>query len=184
MEKIEMPLYNLGLKRVGQLGIVTADLEKTAKQLGLLLNLKTWYRSKIREQEVYYRGKKIDLEMDFLLAYSGGLEIELIGLQTTAENIYSHIHRAGGGLHHLGCFTSRLDDQVKTLQKAGVEVLQHGRIITEGGTVSRYAYFDTADRYGIVLELIESRLRGIPVPHSKATMQIGLVAGDVEKLHI
>jgi catechol 2,3-dioxygenase-like lactoylglutathione lyase family enzyme len=179
---VDQAIKKFDLPKVGQIGIVARDLESMVQQYAKLLDLNPWFRMKAKEQDVYFRGEKINMELDLIFAYSGGVQIELISLKSEEENIFSEVWHKGGGLHHLGFFVSDLDRKVSTFKAAGIEVLQHGRIKTSGGTVSKYAYLDTAHQCGTFLELIESRLKGrLPLPQTKLMMRIGSLTGDVEK---
>lgn len=120
-----------------------------------------------------------------LFAYSGKVQIELIGVMSKEESVYSEVINKGGGLHHLGFFVSDFDQRISSLKEAGVEVIQQGYINTAGGTTSKFAYLDTVERCGINIELIETKLKGrFSVPQTKFMMQIGTLTGDVEKINV
>lgn len=183
MQSLNSTIEKFRLPRVGQIGIVLQDLEEMLPQYSLLLNLRPWFRSKTKEQEVYYRGKKIDIRLDLRLAFSGSIEIEVIGANSNEENVYTDVLNKGGGLHHLGFFVNDFDKRLQKFKSAGYEVLQQGQFLTYGGSITKFAYLDTIEQCGVILELIESKIGGrIPVPHTKFMMGIGSLTGDVEKL--
>ncbi len=183
MKQVDQTIQKFRLPKVGQIGIVVRNMGAVLPQYARLLNVNPWFRSKTVEQEVTYRGKKISMDLDLLLGYSGRMEVELIGVGSEEENIYTEVLRKGGGLHHLGFFVSDFDRRMLTLKNTGVKVLQQGRIATGGGSITQYAYLNTVEQCGVILELIESKLKGrIPVPHTKFMMGIGSLTGDVEKL--
>jgi len=48
-----------------------------------------WYRSNTVKHEAIYRGNPIDPEVDIVLAFQGGVEIEIIQVKGKKENVYS-----------------------------------------------------------------------------------------------
>jgi hypothetical protein len=148
-----------------------------------LHRIRPWFRSRTADNEVFYRGKPIRLDLDIVLAFQGGMEIELIQVKSGDECVYSDLLRKSeGGIHHLGFFVSAYDARLAKMQEAGISVLQSGSIVTKGSAVTRYAYFDTRGQCGIITEIIETKLMGLPMPHAKLMMNIGCITGDVERV--
>jgi methylmalonyl-CoA/ethylmalonyl-CoA epimerase len=68
----------------------------------------------------------------------------------------------GEGLHHLGYFVENIETAITEMQARGYEVVQSGRGLgVDGG--GAYAYFDTVDPLGCMLEAIEPPRR-LPDP--------------------
>ena len=169
------------LPKVSQIGIVVPDIGKAVRYYSKILNIKPWFRSKTESNNAFFKGESFTLELDIALAFSGSLEIELIQMLTDRECIYSDImKKQGGGLHHIGTMVSVFDKKLDQLRTMGIEVIQSGVIKTVGGAVTNYAYLDTVSTCGIISEIIESKLVGIPVFHNNFMMHVGRITGDID----
>ena len=178
-------ISRMKLPKVNQIGILVKDIPEAVVYYTKLLNIGNWYRSNTVENEAIYRGKPINIEGDIVIAFQGGMEIELIQVKSKEENVYSDmLAKSGGGIHHLGITVSSYDKKMEEMKANGIEVLQSGVITTKGSAVSRYAYFDTIRQCGIISEFIATTLIGIPMPHCKFIMDIGCITGDVERVKI
>ena len=174
---------SLGLPRLRQLGIVIKDIEKAMEFYSNFLNIKPWYRAKFAEQEILYDGKETEIELDIVLSYSRGLQVELIQIKGGDENIYvKHLEEHGEGLHHLGFYVSNIEKKVKQVEEMEIEVIQSGSLKTQGGALTRFVYFDTSHICGYITEFIETRLFGFKVPQSKIMLSLGSLTGDVSKV--
>lgn len=78
-------------------------------------------------------------------------------------NVYTeHLDVHGEGLHHLGYFVDDIEMAIAEMQALGYEVVQAGRGLGVDGD-GAYAYFDTVDALGCMLEAIEPPRR-LPDP--------------------
>ena len=178
-------ISRIKLPNVNQIGILVKDIPEAVAYYTKLLNIGHWYRSNTIKHEIIYRGKPINAEADIVLAFQGGVEIELIQVKSKEENVYSDmLAKSGGGIHHLGFTVSGYDDKLKKMKANGIEVLQSGVITTKGSAITRYAYLDTIKQCGIISELIATTLKGLPMPHCKFIMDIGCITGDVERVKV
>jgi methylmalonyl-CoA/ethylmalonyl-CoA epimerase len=178
-------ISRMKLSNSNQIGILVKDIPKAVEHYSKLLNIGPWFRSKTVEHEVFYRGKPISLDLDIVLAFQGGMEIELIQVKGGDECVYSDLLRkSGGGIHHLGFLVSSCDAKLANMKEAGINVLQSGIITTKGSAVTRYAYLDTTEQCGIITEIIETKLKGLLMPHGKLIMGIGCITGDVERVKV
>ena len=176
---------NLGVSKIGQIGIVVKDIARSMEYFSGLYDVGPWYRTKLAEEEMYYRGRKIDLKLDITIAFTGGVEIELIQVISGDENIYSSIlEKQGGGVHHLGFLVTGFDRKLEAVRAMGVTPLQWGRLKTSGGAVTRFAYLDTIETCGVITEFIESKLYGVVTPHTGLLMEIGRLTGDVARVKL
>lgn len=174
-------MKGMKLPKVSQIGIVVPDIGKAVRHYSKFLNIKPWFRSKTASNDAVFKGESISLELDIALAFSGGVEIELIQMLTDRECIYSDImKKQGGGLHHIGATVRGFDKKLMQLRAAGIGVIQSGVIKTVGGAVTKYAYMDTVSTCGIISEIIESKLGGIPVFHNHFMMHVGRLTGDID----
>lgn len=178
-------LNQMKLPNVNQIGILVKDIPEAVAYYTKLLNIGPWYRSNTVKHEAVYRGKPINPELDIVLAFQGGVEIELIQVKGKTENVYSDmLAKCGGGIHHLGFTVMGYDKKLEQMKANGVEVLQSGVITTKGSAVTRYVYLDTIKQCGIISELIATTLIGLPMPHCKLIMDIGCITGDVERVKV
>jgi len=170
---------------MGQLGIVVKSIDRSLPYYSKVLNIKPWYRAEIEETEIFYKEKPIDVELDLAVGYSGALQFELIEVGKGDRNIYTDlIEKQGEGLHHLGFVVSEFDKGVETLRKYGFQRLQHGTLKTKGKAITRFAYFDSIEHCGYIIELIQTTLLGISVGQSRFLMKLGKVLGDINTIPI
>jgi hypothetical protein len=173
-------LKKLNLPAMGQLGIVVEDIQQSIEHYSNLLNISTWYRAKIIKSHIHYRDNPIDLELDIVVGYSGALQFELIQVLKGETNIYTDlINTQRQGVHHIGFVVSNITHKIGVLKNAGFDLVQHGTFETKGRAITRFAYFDTADQFGYITELIQTTLLGINVGMSRWMMKIGRAKGDV-----
>lgn len=173
-------LKALKLPAMGQLGIVVKKLDQALPYYKDVLNIRTWYRANIVEEEIYYKNRPIELNLNVAIGYSGSLQFELIEVAGGEESIYSVLlDTAGEGLHHLGFIVSDIHKKTEMLRQAGFVPIQYGHLKTRGGAITRFAYFDTRDACGYILELIETTLLGVNVGMSRFMVSVGRVLGDI-----
>ncbi|MCK8683283.1 VOC family protein [Pseudomonas umsongensis] len=98
----------------------------------------------------HYLGQPLDLQMTAAMAYSDGLQIELIKQHDQAPTLFTQRRPAKGGVHHVAAMTDDLDASLAYLQARGGSCLQ-GAQIPGGG---RVAYVEVGGDAGI-LELAE-----------------------------
>ncbi len=178
-------IRRIKLSNSNQIGILVKDITKAVAYYSKILNIGPWFRTNMVENKVFYKGKPISLDADIVLAFQGGMEIELIQVKGGDESIYSDLLRkSGGGIHHIGFVVSGFDAKLARMKEAGINVLQSGSISTKGSAVTRYAYLDTTAQCGIISELIETKSFGLPMPHARFIMNIGCLLGDVERVKV
>ena len=178
-------ISRIKLPNVNQIGILVKDIPDAVVYYTKLLNIGNWYRSNTVKHETIYRGKPINIEADIVIAFQGGMEIELIQVKSKEENVYSDmLTKSSGGIHHLGITVLCYDKKIEEMKANGIEVLQSGVITTKGSAITRYAYLDTIKQCGIISEFIATTLIGLPMPHCKLIMDIGCITGDVERVKV
>ncbi len=173
----------LGLPRVYQLGIVVQSVEKALPFYTEFMGIRPWYRGKVAEMTTIYQGVEIDADVDMVFGYSGRLMIEIIEPKRGDDNIYSeHLKTQGEGLHHLGVEVRDYDGYMKKVGAMGIPIIQSGALKSKGGAMSRFAYIDTTGWCGYPIEIMETRLFGLPVGKGKFMMNVGCLLGDAEKV--
>jgi methylmalonyl-CoA/ethylmalonyl-CoA epimerase len=174
----------LKLSQLHQIGIVASDWKKIARSFSNNFNVSKWYKTIPNgKDDVFFRGTRIDTKFEIVLAFFGNVQVEVIQPVSGENNCYTeHLETKGGGLHHLGFCISDIDNRVKCAESKGIKVLQSGAIRSNGGAITKYAYLDSLESCGVIVELIETRLYGIPMPMSPLVMKIGCITGALERV--
>jgi catechol 2,3-dioxygenase-like lactoylglutathione lyase family enzyme len=140
------------------------DLERTMEQWSRL-GLGPWRVHDLGPnwvREMRFRGKPQTTAVRYAAADWGPLNFELIE-PGEEPNVYTeHLAAHGEGLHHLGYLVDDIDDAVATMERLGFPVVQTGRGLGVDGD-GAYAYFDTVEALGCMLEAIEPP-RKLPEP--------------------
>jgi catechol 2,3-dioxygenase-like lactoylglutathione lyase family enzyme len=174
-------LSSLKLPAIRQQGIIVKSIDQSVPYYRQVLNIHPWYRIHFEEEEIYYEGRRIDLELKIAVGYSGPLQFELIEVVGGEDNIYTElINHQTQGLHHIGFEVSNFQKKTELLRNAGFTPIQHGILKTKGNTVIRFAYFDTMACFGYILELIETTLFGVHVGMSPFMCKLGALIGELE----
>lgn len=176
-------IKELNLPEIRQFGYVVKDIDTAVSDFSNLFKIKPWFRAKFAEQTVYYQDKEIDIEIDTAIAFDGKLEYQLIEVKSGQDNIYTDfINQQGEGLHHLGIFVTDIDLRLRQLREKGVNAAQSGTMKSKGGAITKFAYLDTEDSCGIILELVETKYLGFNMGVSKFLLNVGNLTGDVSKI--
>ena len=143
----------LQLKRLVQIGIVVADLNRTTQLLTALFGigpfrLVEWPDR--AESKYYYRGVEEDIRIRQAFVGLGDVEVELIQPVEGRSGYGDFLGQAGGGIHHILFEVSDIDPVIQELAKSGVTVLQSGTGIRPG---TRWALLDTREMLGFYVEL-------------------------------
>jgi catechol 2,3-dioxygenase-like lactoylglutathione lyase family enzyme len=112
--------------------------------------------------DMTFRGNPQLTACRFASADSGDLNFELIE-PGEEPNVYTeHLETHGEGLHHLGYFVADIQGAIDAMEALGYQVVQSGRRLGVDGD-GAYAYFDTVERLGCMLEAIQPP-RQLPEP--------------------
>lgn len=178
-------IKTLTFGKVNQLGFVVENLENALKNFRDKLGIRNWYRPLISDKSegsILYRGSRIPPQWDFVVGYLGSLQFELVAA-TGGKNIYTeHLEKHGEGLHHICFFVSDMKNKLAAYKKMEIEPIQSGTIISKGGAITNYAYLDGMRVNGLIIEIIETRLYGMPIKMSPLMMQVGRMKGDLKKV--
>jgi len=145
-----------GTAPVHQIGIVVASCDDAVTRYTALLGYNEWRRSTFGPEDVgrmTLRGA--DAEYSMRLAFAGSApELELIE-PAGGDSLYSEwLAERGEGLHHLAVVVGSLDETTETMERAGFANIQSGHGFAPDGK-GGYAYFDTVDALGFILEAVE-----------------------------
>jgi methylmalonyl-CoA/ethylmalonyl-CoA epimerase len=152
-----LPRLRLGFPlQADQVGILVPDLEEGARRFASLYGVdewRVWTYGPAIASAMTYRGAPARYSMRIALG-GAGPQLELIE-PLEGRTLYAEwIERHGYGLHHVGTRVEDVAAAARELQAAGLELIQSGTgygLDGDGG----YAYFDTEDLLGYVVELIE-----------------------------
>ena len=141
------------LKRLVQIGIVVADLDRTTKLLTSLFGIGPFRFVEWPdrpESKYYYRGAEEHIRIKQAFVQLGDVEVELIQPLEGRNGYQDFLDETGGGIHHVLFEVPDIDPVIQELAKSGVTVLQSGTGIRPG---TRWALLDTQKLLGFLLEL-------------------------------
>jgi catechol 2,3-dioxygenase-like lactoylglutathione lyase family enzyme len=149
---------------VTQMALVVRDLDR-AMAYWSRLGIGPWQVYTFgphRVQDMVYRGQARPYGFKFAICGNAITSFELIE-STAGPNIYDeHLAAHGEGLHHLGYFVDDINAAVAAMAERGFAVTQSGHGFGADGD-GFYAYFDTEEQLGCVLEAVQAP-RALPPP--------------------
>jgi len=139
-----------------QIGILVRDLETAARRYSAVWGngpWRCWTYGPALLSEQRYRGGPARFAVRVALN-SATPQIELLQ-PIEGPSIYEEwLERHGESLHHVAVAVDSLDGAIASMERAGYGCIQLGRgfgLDGDGG----FAYFDTEDELGVVLEAVE-----------------------------
>lgn len=148
---------------VAQVGILVPDLGAGIATWSALLGTDDWLVYTYGPETVPrlgYRGGPGAFRMRVALTGSSP-QVELIE-SLEGPSIYTEwIEQHGFGLHHLGFRVPSAEEAVRRVTAGGIALLQSGSGYGEDGD-GGFAYFDTQDSVGLIVEAIEVPRRRRP----------------------
>jgi len=130
-----------------QLGYVYKDIEKQAKIMESVYGVSEFTVFDPVKLRINYRGVKTKITVRGAFGQYNKTQLELIQL-IEGDSIYKEFLDQGReGLHHVLYVVDNLKAVINKYKEAGIEVIQSGRIMT-----SSYAYMDTEEKLGIIVE--------------------------------
>ena len=149
---------------VAQVGLIVDDLDKAVQTYWRSFGIGPWdfyTYGKPLVKRMTYRGQPGEYSMRIALSYAGPLRVELIEM-LEGESIYAEfVEEHGYGLHHFGVLVEDMEKAISQAEHAGLTVIQDGAGFGLDGD-GHFAYLDTEDRIGVVVELIERPKRRVP----------------------
>lgn len=138
-----------------QIAWVVDDIERASRAWAEALGVEVpkWSLTDPREQaNTSYRGKPTEARAKLAFFRLGQVSIELIEPVGGPSTWRDGLGEGGCRVHHVAFHVKDADRAVAHLQGQGAAVVQTGDYA--GG---RYVYLDTAERLGVVLELLADR---------------------------
>ncbi|KUG22237.1 hypothetical protein ASZ90_007969 [hydrocarbon metagenome] len=151
---------------IRQLGIVVANVETAAAELENK-GMGPFFIASDTLDMWNERGKNKTFSGKVGLACHKGYEIELLEPGTGSNFYKSCVKKGRMVLQHLGFSVKNVDSFKRKLEESGNKTWVRGRIKSLG-LVTEFAYMDTLKQAGIITELIDMRIFGVPLknPHA------------------
>jgi methylmalonyl-CoA/ethylmalonyl-CoA epimerase len=153
---------NLHMPRLSQIGIYVKNMEESIEQYEKVFGIGPWL---VLEGETEYcldRGREVTVTGRIGMGYTGKIQLELIQIIAGSNLYLDTLGDRDEGLHHLGFEVDNLEERLQACREAGIEVLQRGTLKQLGLTID-YAYLDTLDSVGVILEFIQTRFLGLKI---------------------
>ena len=145
---LNIDLSNL---KVEQYGFVFKDVEKQAKIMESIYGIPKFAMLEDEDYPIEYRGKESKISTKIAISRFFNTQVELIEL-VKGDCIYKEFLDAGReGFQHVSFFIEDLDSYIDAFKKGGFEVIHYGQIGKQ-----RFAYFDTEESFGLLLEFQET----------------------------
>lgn len=115
---------------VGQIGYVVNDLEAAVRSWYESTGIGPWrLLEHIELDDFEYEGQPSPMDMSIALAYSGGVQIELIQQHNDAPSMYRELlDTYGEGAQHICFYPADYDAAMATAAEHGLTVGQHGSL--------------------------------------------------------
>jgi catechol 2,3-dioxygenase-like lactoylglutathione lyase family enzyme len=143
-----------------QVALVVRDLERAVGDLDALVGAGPWRGYVFGPETVEgleYQGRAADWSVRVVLN-DRRPQYELIE-SVAGPNIYTDwLEARGEGLHHIAYAVASVDEAAARMTAAGHPVIQRGHSFGADGD-GAFAYFDTAETLGFILEAVESPRR-------------------------
>lgn len=136
-----------------QIGMVVNDARKTADTLTKKFGVGPFVEEVYPGVEAEIHGKPGDYK---LLAFStnlGPVELEIVQVLEGEPIHKEFLRERGEGMHHIGLYVENFDKELSKWERAGHKVLQKSRLPPPYPKTGGYAYIDTEDLIGVILEL-------------------------------
>jgi catechol 2,3-dioxygenase-like lactoylglutathione lyase family enzyme len=159
-------MNELGRFRLGfpaQVAFLVEDIDKAAELYGSLFGIERWNHYYYDENFVpvrEYMGQAGTYSMKLALGGENP-QVELIQAVEGPSIYHDFLDAHGYGLHHIGVVVDDLNDELRSMLEAGYEPIQRGEGYGVDGD-GAFAYFDTTNALGVIIELIELPMQRRP----------------------
>ena len=147
---------NLGNLKIQHICYIYKEPEKHANLMESLLNMPKFEFSEDLDHPAIYRGKDTKFSIKIGMSRCFSTSIEMFQW-LKGDCIYKEfVDSQKEGLHHFGYFVDNLSSYIDAFKRKGIDVIQSGIFPPK----LKYAYMDTAEIFGVVIELMELVKRG------------------------
>ena len=193
------PVADMKNEKIVGIGIVVADVAKTAKRYSEIFGVGPWLFYDLTPTDVTLHGKplgEVDTGIRMARADLTGLKIELIQPLYGPGAHMDFYQKHGEGVHHISFGkVDNYDAVVSGLQSKGIGIEMQGTVEGAGN----FTHLDTVQELGSIFEIVKSLSPGAseelipwgvyspPAPplwkmEGKRINQIGLVVDDAEEM--
>jgi len=140
---------------VMQICFVTDDVVKSAKWFSDLTGKpmpKEGRAASPEEAKAIYNGTPADVGCRIMMFEFGNIDVEFLEPGPEKSAWRDLLEQKGPGCHHIAFRTRNLTKRNKYLEDKGHRLLQRGEF---DGSHGRYAYYDTVNDLGVMIELLE-----------------------------
>jgi catechol 2,3-dioxygenase-like lactoylglutathione lyase family enzyme len=156
----------LRLTKTGQIGYVITDINKTIAYYKNTFGISPWMLLDARPEPCIEKGKEVHPLLRIALAYQGSIQLELIQVVEGESFHLNHVKEGREEAHHLGFMVQGINKRLDSCREMGIGIVQRGTIRASGIVVD-YAYLDTVDQTGIIIELLQWRVGPVPLPMNR-----------------
>jgi methylmalonyl-CoA/ethylmalonyl-CoA epimerase len=156
----------LRLPKTGQIGYVITDMNKTIAYYKNVFGISPWMLLDARPEPCIEKGKEVHPLLRIALAYQGSVQLELIQVVEGESFHLNHVKEGREKAHHLGFMVQDINKRLDSCREMGIGIVQRGTIRASGIVVD-YAYLDTVDQTGIIIELLQWRVGPVPLPMNR-----------------
>lgn len=148
---------SLRFPRIGQVGVVVRDIEKTIEYYSSMFGIGPFDIYDFEPQRAWLHGKEVEsFKLKIGMANLGEMKLELIqvieGVLPHRDFLITH----GEGLQHLGFYVDNYDEWKSYAQEKGIEILCEAEVEDEVRGKRRAFYMDSSEIGGVLFELIET----------------------------
>ncbi len=159
-KKLEVLPQKFDQSRIDQLGFLVDDVQIARRECGRNFGIKYWYIPQIKESEIYNGQSRLDQNFTIAIGYANGVQIEVFRVDGQDNDIlYGNKPAEDLTLHHVGFFVGDVELNRDGMRKRNIKEIQNGQFSFARRSRTKFAYFDTADLFGVNIEFIENRFR-------------------------
>jgi methylmalonyl-CoA/ethylmalonyl-CoA epimerase len=154
---MEMTGPSVGIGSIDQVAVVVRDLDAAMERYTNEFGIGPWSVYTFSPDWIdgmTFLGNEQPYSMKLALTQVGDVMYELIEPGQGPNSYEEFLNEHGEGLHHLGYFVEDIEAAIEEMEEKGYPLLQSGRgfgIQNDGG----YAYFETENALGCIVEAIE-----------------------------
>jgi len=139
------------LFQIIQLSYVFRDIKSQAETFERFFNTSKFSFYEYVNLPIIYYGKKTRITLKCAKSkLFNSYSIELLQLVEGTENVYyDFLQQNREGFHHVDVIVYDIDEWINFFENKGIKVTQ------EGKSLRKWAYLDTSDILGFILELVE-----------------------------
>jgi len=144
----------ISTRKIGQIGIIVKDVEKSAKIWADMLGLPLpdiIITDTVDHTNAQYKGEPTTARAKIMVFKFANIDLEFIQPLGTPSTWNDQLEEHGNSIHHLAFRIKGTQEKVDAFERNGIKLVQKGDYV--GG---RYSYLDAVEDFGMILELLEN----------------------------